>query len=125
MFPHAPDDQTEADGEDHHAQGVYPVHRTRYRNHLLLSQLLAPVEAEDGFVHRHPHHDHFVSVLRLELESGGQHTKTKTYKDRVSQPRGWDPSYVLWVAVDYSLEIFDHRLFFNRLMYRYSFLLLL
>ena len=72
LIAHAADDQTEADGEDHHAQGVHPVHRPRHRNQLLVSQLLAPVEAEDGFIHRHLHHDHSVSVLRLELDSGEQ-----------------------------------------------------
>ena len=43
LFPHAADDQTEADGEDHHAQGVHPVHRPRHWDQLLVSQLLAPI----------------------------------------------------------------------------------
>ena len=46
LLLHAADDQTEADGEHHQAEGVDSVHRPRHRDHLLPADLLAAVECE-------------------------------------------------------------------------------
>lgn len=70
LLPHAPDDQTEADGEHHQAQRVDPINQPRDWDHLLPGDHLAAVECEYCVVHCHRHVDYSLGILRLELGRG-------------------------------------------------------
>lgn len=67
LFPHVPNDQTEAHGEHYQAQSVDSIYRTRHWDHLLPCDPLAPVDCKYRLIHSHLNADHSLGILGPKL----------------------------------------------------------
>lgn len=68
LFPHAPDDQTEAHGEHHQAKSIDSINHPWHWNHLFPGYLLAPIDCEYCVIHCHLHTYHSLGILCLKLD---------------------------------------------------------
>ncbi len=68
LFPHAPDDQSKADGEHHQTESIYSIDRPRNWDQLLPGNLLAIIEREYRLIHCHRHMDYSLGIVSLELD---------------------------------------------------------
>lgn len=70
LFLHAPDDQTEADREYHHAESIEAINQARHWDQLLLGDPLAAVDWDQAVIHCNRNVDFSLGILRLELQRG-------------------------------------------------------
>lgn len=80
LFPHAPDDQTEAHGEHHQAESIDSINRPWHWDHLLPRYLLATIDREYSVIHCHLHMDYSLCILRLELGLKKERGRERTFE---------------------------------------------